>query len=223
VQTPSTAPADVLGEPFPARLLRVLVELRRPATTAELSELLGAHHNTVRRNLRRLAAAGLLERRTAPVTRGRPPDEWVVSAGARPGGAPPHAYGDLARWLARALSAGGGLPAVEQTGREIGREIAPGPADGDPPSTALQHTLAAMGFAPRMERQPSQRTRYVLGNCPYREAVAENQPAVCALHRGITRGLLERLDPHAELTAFVARDPYSAGCLVEISGAAPDG
>jgi hypothetical protein len=43
------------------------------------------------------------------------------------------------------------------------------------------------------------------------------------LHRGITRGLLERLDPHAELTAFVARDPYSAGCLVEISGAAPDG
>jgi predicted ArsR family transcriptional regulator len=219
VQTPSTAPSDVLGEPFPARLFRALVELRRPATTAELGELVGAHHNTVRRNLRRLAAAGLLERRTARAARGRPPDEWVVAAGARPGGASPQTYGDLARWLARALAAGGGLAAVEQTGREIGRELAPDPADGDPASTALAHVLAAMGFAPRMEELSSERTRYVLGNCPFREAAAENQPSVCALHRGITRGLLDRLDPEAELTAFVPRDPYSAGCVVETSGA----
>ena len=52
----------------------------------------------------------------------------------------------------------------------------------------------------------------------------ENQPAVCTLHRGITRGLLERLDPEARLAAFVPRDPDTAGCLIGVARAgAPDG
>jgi hypothetical protein len=61
------------------------------------------------------------------------------------------------------------------------------------------------------------RLRYVLGNCPYRDAVRENPPAICTLHRGITRGLLERLDPGARLADFVARDPYAAGCIVDVA------
>ena len=62
------------------------------------------------------------------------------------------------------------------------------------------------------------RVRFVLGNCPYRDAVRENPPAVCTLHRGITRGLLDRLDPTATLAGFVAKDPDSAGCLIELAG-----
>ena len=58
--------------------------------------------------------------------------------------------------------------------------------------------------------------RYVLGNCPYRDAVAENQPVVCALHRGMTSGLLERLDRKARLTGFLPKDPYRAGCFVDV-------
>jgi hypothetical protein len=45
--------------------------------------------------------------------------------------------------------------------------------------------------------------------------VTENQPVVCTLHRGITRGLLDVLHPDAKLTDFVPGDPETAGCLIE--------
>jgi hypothetical protein len=41
---------------------------------------------------------------------------------------------------------------------------------------------------------------------------------VCTLHRGLTRGLLDKIAPETKLTDFVARDPYAAGCVIELSG-----
>ena len=203
---------DLLAEPIRAQLLRTLTELRRPASTQELASLVGRHPNTVRVQLARMAAAGLLESRTVPQTRGRPRHQWAVAPEARPGGHPPQAYGQLAEWLARAIGRTGRLADVEAGGREIGREIAP---DGAGPE-AMPDALAALGFAPRSEPLDGG-VRYVLGNCPYRDAVAQNQELVCNLHRGITAGLLDRLDPAARLSAFVAKDPYEAGCLIEIA------
>ena len=58
----------------------------------------------------------------------------------------------------------------------------------------------------------------MLRNCPYREAVLQNPPAICSLHRGITLGLLDRLAPAARLTGFVPHDPRSAGCLIQVAG-----
>jgi hypothetical protein len=69
---------------------------------------------------------------------------------------------------------------------------------------------------------PSKAQRFAIPAAPrsYRDAVRENQPAVCTLHRGITRGLLDKLDPDARLVGFVARDPFTAGCLIDVQGAA---
>jgi predicted ArsR family transcriptional regulator len=132
-------------------------------------------------------------------------------------GAPPQAYGQLTGWLARVLHTDGDPEAVERTGREIGREIAPEAADR-PAGAATEDALTALGFAPRGERVGDDGVRFVLGNCPYRDAVRENQPVICGLHRGITLGLLDRLAPDAELTGFVPKDPYAAGCLVAVAG-----
>ena len=63
---------------------------------------------------------------------------------------------------------------------------------------------------------------WTLGNCPYRDAVRENQEVVCTLHRGLTRGLLDIIYPNAKLTSFVPRDPDAAGCLVEVRGPRPE-
>jgi hypothetical protein len=41
-----------------------------------------------------------------------------------------------------------------------------------------------------------------LRDCPYRDAVRENQAVVCALHRGITRGLLDAIAPATELAGL---------------------
>jgi hypothetical protein len=46
--------------------------------------------------------------------------------------------------------------------------------------------------------------------------VREDQPAICALHAGITKGLLDVLNPSARLTGFVPHDPDAAGCVIEI-------
>jgi predicted ArsR family transcriptional regulator len=215
VDTPPATTEDVLAVPVRARLFSALSELRRPATTQELAELVGRHPNTVRLQLESLAEHGLLERRTVAQQRGRPRHHWAIAADARPGGSDPEAYVQLGTWLARALARPRGLEEIERTGREIGRELAPEP--GRPVADAMHDALAALGFSPRRERAGSEHLRFVLRNCPYRDAVRENQPAVCALHRGITAGLLEHLSPDARLAGFVPKDPDTAGCVVEVS------
>ena len=213
----ATSPDDALSQPTRARLFALLGELKRPVGTVELAERLDLHPNGVRVHLDRLESAGLVARDRARQARGRPRDAWTIAPDARPGGDSPRAYADLGRWLARAMRSGPrGLKAVEATGREIGRELAP--RDGATGEEALETTLVALGFHPRVQARNDDRLVICLHNCPYRDGVRENQPVVCTLHRGITRGLLDVLDPAAELTEFVPRDPDEAGCLIELSG-----
>jgi predicted ArsR family transcriptional regulator len=203
-----------------SRLLAALAELMRPATTQELAALVGRHPNAVRVQLDKLADAGVLEKRTTRQARGRPRHEWAIAAGAPDGGDRPEAHRQLAGWLARALARPSGLAEIERLGREIGDELAPRQGERAL-DAAMQDALNALGFAPARTHPAPGRLRFELGNCPYREAVRENQPAICTLHRGITGGLLARLDPGARIEGFVARDPDTAGCLIDIT--VPDG
>jgi len=213
---PATAD-DALAQPTRARLFAVLNELRRPAGTEELARALDLHPNGVRVHLEQLHAAGLVSRAKSPSARGRPRDDWSVAAGAQPGGDPPNAYGDLVRWLARAIPARQSrLRDVESAGREIGRELAP---DGSfSAHDAMRTALATLGFQPELDVAGNGTLTCTLRNCPYRNAVKENQEVVCTLHRGITRGLLDVIAPKATMTGFVPKDPEPAGCLIEVKG-----
>lgn len=207
---------EALAQPTRARLFAMLSDLRRPAGIEELADATGLHRNGVRIHLNRLADAGLLVKSRVSGGRGRPREEFAVAPDALPGGQSPQAYRELARWLGRAVaSARVGLSGIEREGRNIGRDIAPG--DGRPAVAAMQTALAALGFQPHA-RQDDDGVIFELGNCPYRDAVRENQPLICTLHRGISRGLLDELAPDARLRDFVARDPYEAGCLIEVDG-----
>jgi predicted ArsR family transcriptional regulator len=213
-----TPPNDVLAQPTRARLFRVLGEIRRPAATKELAARLELHPNGVRTHLERLREAGLVARERPRHRRGRPRDMWVIAPDARPGGDPPSAYANLGRWLARAIVPGRtSLRRIEETGREIGRELAPESGAGAA-EEKMHATLASLGFQPRRAVDDQDRLTYTLCNCPYRDAVRENQAVVCALHRGLTRGLLDAIAPATKLTGFVPRDPYEAGCLIELRG-----
>lgn len=213
-----TEPEDALSQPTRARLYALLHELGQPAGTAELAARLDLHPNGVRAHLDRLAEAGLIERERLRGRRGRPPDVWTIAPDGRPGGRPPHAYGDLVRWLARAIEpTRKNLRRIEEVGVEIGEEIAPRPRRGAEPPEQLFEALAALGFQPRVRAQEAERLALTLRNCPYRAAAKANQPVVCGLHRGINRGLLAKLSPGARLTKFQPRDPARAGCLVEVA------
>lgn len=215
-------PDTALAQPTRARLFALLGALKRPAGTVELAEQLDLHPNGVRVHLDHLEAAGLVERSRERRERGRPRDTWTIAPGARPGGEPPAAYADLGRWLARVIPVGPArLRQVERTGREIGREVAP--RDATDGVQAMEATLTVLGFQPRRESSPDGHLTVCLENCPYRDAVHENQPVICTLHRGITRGLLDVLVPDARMTDFVARDPDTAGCLIELDNLPDDG
>ncbi len=208
----------MLAQPTRARLFALLTELRRPASTEELAGQLELHPNGVRTHLERLHELGLVTRERERLARGRPRDSWVISPDAQPGGDPPTGYAQLARWLVRALASGNmHVLDVEATGRQIGRELAP--ADADRAAERRMHdVLAALGFQPEREPVTGDRLTYRLRNCPYREAVRERQPLVCGLHRGMTRGMLDALDPKTKLVGFVPKDPDTAGCLIELRG-----
>ena len=211
-------PGDALAQPTRAQLFALLGELRRPASTEELAKRVGLHPNGVRLHLERLEDAGLLVREREQQARGRPRDLWRISPDAQPGGDPPTAYADLARWLVRAISsAKAGVRDIEATGRKIGRELAPEAGDASA-EDLMRGALATLGFQPAVELEPPDRLTYHLGNCPYREAVRERQQLVCGLHRGLTRGLLDAIDPKTKLTGFVPKDPYEAGCLIKLRG-----
>lgn len=212
----SRSEPDPLSQPTRTRLYDLLRAKRRPAGTEELAAELGLHVNGVRRHLERLQQAGLLERERSAGGPGRPRDEWSIARDARPGGKQPEAYTDLARWLARSLPSGEiELSEIERTGREVGRELAPDSGRGSL-DERVGRTFAAMGFTPRVTKGPAGFS-CKLNNCPYRDSVRENPAAVCRLHRGITEGLLDVLDPDAKLTRFEPRDPDKAGCLVEVA------
>jgi predicted ArsR family transcriptional regulator len=210
-------PRDALAQPTRARLFSLIAELRRPVGTDELAQRLGLHPNGVRVHLERLLQDGLIARKRRPQERGRPRDVWTIAPGAHPGGDPPTGYGDLGRWLARVLSTRrASVRQAEVTGRQIGHELAP-ESDGRS-EDSLFAVFAALGFAPRREADGPQTRTYRLCNCPYRDAVRESPDVVCALHRGITRGVLDVIAPKTKLAAFVPSDPDLAGCLIEIHG-----
>jgi predicted ArsR family transcriptional regulator len=211
-------PDEVLAQPTRARLFAALSELRRPASTEELATLLDLHPNGVRLHLERLSATGLVARERSRHGRGRPRDMWAIAADAQPGGDPPSAYADLGRWLARTIQPRKTtLRAVEASGREIGRDLSP-TGDGVAPEAKMHTALASLGFQPQREVDPAGSLTYRLCNCPYRDAAQENREVVCTLHRGITRGLLDEISPATKLAAFVALDPYTAGCRIELRG-----
>jgi predicted ArsR family transcriptional regulator len=213
-----TQPDEALAQPTRARLFAALSELRRAAGTEELAERLDLHPNGVRLHLERLSEAGLLVRERPRQARGRPRDMWSIAADAHPGGDPPSAYADLGRWLARVIAPRKTtLRAVEATGREIGRELAPA-GDASSGEEKMHAALVSLGFQPRRDVDGTGGLTYRLCNCPYRDAVRENQDVVCTLHRGITRGLLDEIAPKTKLTGFVPRDPYIAGCLIQLQG-----
>jgi len=220
VDLPAEPEDDVLATTTRRRLFAVLAELKRPVETGELAGRLALHPNGVRFHLDRLEAAGLVSRRRNRQTRGRPRDAWSITPEATPGGQPPRSYADLGRWLVRTIAARPDhLAEAENSAREIGRELALGAMHGG--QEALLNTMSALGFQPRREPAADGTVTYRMGNCPYRDAVHENQQVVCTFHRGLTRGLLDILDPTAQLVGFEPHDPDTAGCLVALATPTP--
>jgi predicted ArsR family transcriptional regulator len=206
---------DALAQPTRARIFGFLVDRRGPAGTDEIAEHFGLQPNGVRRHLERLLEKGFVIRERVRHGHGRPRDSWAISPQAQPGDRHPSAYGELALWLAMSVEASPArIREVRRSGQRIGREAAPKPT-GDP-GADLRDAFSALGFEPKLEGTEDGFCCR-LGNCPYRQAAAQNPDLICNLHRGITSGVLEAIAPEAKLVEFTPHDPDQAGCVVAVT------
>jgi predicted ArsR family transcriptional regulator len=215
--------AGALAHPSRQAIAEALGAAAGGLTVAEIAERVGRHPNAVRQHLEILQRAGVVVAAPSAPTgrRGRPSARYSLAA--------PHAvaavgHRELVRLLLELVRrAGTDEDQVEAFGWEHGRRL----VDGDAPPEALATAFAGLGFAPEeVTAEAARRAGEMdlrLRACPFKEAVlAPGGELICALHRGLVRGALERVDAGAELATFEPKDPVTAGCRVLITGLARD-
>ena len=174
-------------------------------TTAVVADHIGVHPNVARHHLDKLAAGGYLEVRTGKVAgggAGRPSKRYVAVADAVtdfPVRSDDLALSLLGRALTR-LSPADAEAMAEEVGAEYGRAMAAG-LRGDALEAghrslrsaiqAVADALTAHGFAAHAESRNDQ-LRIINDHCPFGD-VATEHPVICAVDRGMVRGMLSEL------------------------------
>jgi predicted ArsR family transcriptional regulator len=198
-----TAITSAFGDPTRREIYLFVHENDQGGVTAgEVAEHFALHPNVARHHLDKLAGGGYVEvavERRSGTGAGRPSKRY--RAGERPVALDlPVRHDDvLVALLGRALSL---LPPeqaeamAEEVGAEYGRAMAGAMApDGHRGVRAALHAVAdaltAHGFAAHAEKHGDE-LRIVAEHCPFGGAVIEH-PVICAVDRGMVRGMLESL------------------------------
>lgn len=209
--SPNADAAAVMAHPTRRRIVHALADAPDGATAFELAETVSLHHNAVRTHLAALARAGVVwSEREGPT--GRPGRPRIIYRLADPDMvADDSARRELVSLLLRLVrTARLTEPEIEAAGVEDGRALA---AEG----VGLVEAFRRLGFAPEDVTGADAATRgeveVLLRHCPYADHVtAETAPTICALHKGIVRGVLAPVD--GELVEFDANSPADTPCRV---------
>jgi predicted ArsR family transcriptional regulator len=208
-------------------LLAALRDAGRPLDAAEAGTAVGLHLNTARVHLELLCSVGMLKRRPEQRSaRGRPRVLYEVVPGAeglvngKGSGEDAAAYRELAAVLAQQLAE---LPDLPNEALRAGRRWAaalnkaPVPAAQLSPEAALDviaGLLYRLGFRPEADLAGGQ---ILLHHCPFAAVARQNGAVVCAVHLGMLKAVLERLDAPLDvlgLEPFARDDPLL--CVVRV-------
>ena len=219
-----SAITDAFGDPT-RRTIYLLVRDRGEddgLTTAAVAEEVGVHPNVARHHLDKLAAGGYLEVHAGKVAgagAGRPSKRYSAVADAItefPVRSDDLVLSLLGRALTK-LSPAEAEEMAEEIGAEYGRAMAAG-LTGD----AIEHghrsmrsaiqavadALTAHGFAAHAESRNDQ-LRIISDHCPFGDVAIEN-PVICAVDRGMVRGMLSELTD-VEIGAVTTESSLPAG------------
>jgi predicted ArsR family transcriptional regulator len=221
-----TAITSAFGDPTRRRIYLLAHERADGVTAADVAEACDLHPNVARHHLDKLAGAGHLE---VSVARkggsGRPSKRYRATAEQVELDVPVRHDEILLALLGRALTELGPERAervAEEVGEHYGRAMA-GRMDDDAPRSvraalhAAADALSAHGFAAHAEDRRGQ-LRIVSEHCPFGDAAVEH-PVICAVDRGMVRGLLATLtdaDPAAATEASVAKG--DSVCITSLTG-----
>jgi predicted ArsR family transcriptional regulator len=212
-----TAITSAFGDPTRRDIYLWARDAGGDVTAAEAAERFELHPNVARHHLEKLVAGGYLELTTdrPPSTgAGRPSKRYRVTAQAMHLDLPVRRDDLLVTLLGKALSrlpAGEAEAMAEEVGAEYGRAMAAGVQRGDDPATSFREALHAVagaltahGFAAHAESRDG-RLRIISEHCPFGDAAIEH-PVICAVDRGMVRGMLGELygDAQAATESSVA-------------------
>jgi predicted ArsR family transcriptional regulator len=184
-------------------------------TAAEIAEAFALHPNVARHHLEKLAAGGYLTvALSRPESAGRPSKRYQVTLHESALTFPPRRDDLLATLLARALEMldpDVAAQMAEEVGFEYGQALAArmGPAAAHrsvrTALDAVADTLTAHGFAARAEPYGAS-FAIVAEQCPFGEAAQRYPHVLCAVDRGMIRGMLSGIYGDTE-PRFAERRP----------------
>jgi predicted ArsR family transcriptional regulator len=203
-----TAVTNAFGDPTRREIYLLVRDRTDGVTASDVAAHFDLHPNVARHHLEKLTSGGYL---TVAIT--RPDDETITRPAGRPSKryraseldhalALPLRHDDvLSNLLARALDALGPESAeslADEVGFEYGRTLAArmDPGEGHrsvrTALTAVADALTAHGFAAHAESNGTELT-IVSECCPFGETAQAYPHVVCALDRGMIRGMLSGL------------------------------
>jgi predicted ArsR family transcriptional regulator len=218
--TPQIADAIVhraLASPTREHLLELLRSTAEQLDVQELALEVGLHPNTVRSHLAILENAGLIVSSRVPSSGpGRPRHVYRATGHreARRDGS--EGYRLLATVLADRLRSAGpsASDAVEDAATDWGTQMvdaADGELTADEAAARLVQLLARLGFGSHLDGKLADGAVLHVIDCPFSEVARTHPEVACAVHRGLTRGLLRALGDSVELLHMVA-DPDTRRC-----------
>jgi len=215
-ETIDTPRHRALGSDSRATILRLVRSAAGGLTSTDVAAQTGQHLSTTRAHLDRLVEAGLLVRaRASGGLPGRP--AWRYRATSTdPAPAP---YRALAAALLDHLSPAGGdvREAAGRVGQGWGRQLAAAVPGQTSPVEAVTAVLDGLGFGPRREpaETGSATVELRLYTCPFLELVGQNPDAMCGLHAGVARGVL---DHHGVPSDATVLEPFGApgACVLRL-------
>jgi predicted ArsR family transcriptional regulator len=222
-----TAITSAFGDPTRRRIYLFVRSNGEGATAAEVAEAFTLHPNVARHHLDKLAGGGYVEVATGRTGAGagRPSKRYRVTAPEMSLELPVRQDDLLVTLLGRALAL---LPndqaeaMAEEVGQEYGRVLALAIGGAEVPRSfrAALHVVAdaltAHGFAAHAERGGNG-LRIVSDHCPFGSTAIEH-PVMCAVDRGLVRGMLSALYGDADTTTSSSRPMGDERCVTSITG-----
>ncbi|HEY7439182.1 MAG TPA: helix-turn-helix domain-containing protein [Acidimicrobiia bacterium] len=219
---------SAFGDPTRREIYLFIRESPDGVTASDVAERFELHPNVARHHLEKLSGGGYLVvelgRAGAARAAGRPSKRYRVAATDQVLTFPPRRDDLLATLLARALEA---LPPdeaeqmAESVGFDYGRSLASrmSVSEGHRSVKAALATVAdaltAHGFAAHAESTGSVLT-IVSEHCPFGDAAQQYPHVVCAVDRGLIRGLMSELYGDTEPRFTERRPEGAAHCVTRV-------
>jgi predicted ArsR family transcriptional regulator len=230
--TPATFSATVsaitsaFGDPTRRAIYLFARDHEGGATAAQVAEEFGLHPNVARHHLDKLAAGGYLEvavERSVGTGAGRPSKHYRAAAQKAELQMPVRTDDLVLELLGKTLAA---LPReaaeriAEDVGADYGRAMAAGLVGTDAQTAqrslrsalqAVADALTAHGFAAHTESRNNQ-LRIVNTHCPFGDTAIDH-PVICAVDRGMVRGMLGALYGDVDTSLESSRPQGDTFCV----------